>query len=329
MRIAIFDPYLRKFTGDIENWWLSHGHEVKMDRYYDPELVLWADVVWFDTVDNNLTSAMNPGNAILGTKFFENTEIPWDMHEMDLTGKKIIVRPIDIEVWQGHHADYKKFDIVTDCIFIASHIRDLMMLDDRPKASSMKIHTIPCGVDLDKWTYKERGPGKKIGIVAERWVSKGVDYAIQLALKMPDYEFHWLGKDNDYNWEAEYLRDMVATKCPNLILEEDFVADLDAWWEDKNYCLSVSKKEAFGYNIAEAMAKGIKPVIHRFYGADDIWPGLTWVSLDEVVEEITNIEKGNYFYYPNDERDWYRQYLIDHGYTVPQQMEKIDAVLNN
>lgn len=318
MKIALFDPYTPKFTEDMVKWWRDHGHEVRVDRYYDPELVLWADVIWFDTADNNLTSAMSPGDAILGTKFYENQEIPWDMHEMDLTGKKVIVRPIDIEIWQGHHANALKWDIVDDCIFIAPHIRDIMMADSRPQESKMNIHVIPCGVDLERWTYADRKPGKKIGIVAERWVSKGVDYAIQLALALPDYQFHWLGKNNDYHWEHEYLLDKVEKVCPNLILEEDFVEDLDSWWEDKNYVLSCSHKEAFGYNYAEAMAKGIKPVIHKFFGCEELWDKYTWDSLDEAIALITE---------PAYSSEDYRQYLIDKGYTIDGMMERIMKVI--
>jgi len=321
VKIAIFDPYRGRFTNDMVNWWRREGHEVKTDLYYDPELVLWADLVWFDTCDNNIKSATNPGEAILGAKFFNNTEIPWDMHEMDLTGKTIVCRPIDIEVWQGHHADARIWDLVDHCIFIAPHIRDLMMADSRPQESDMKIHVIPCGVELSRWTYKERTPGKKVAIVAERWVSKGTDYIIQLAMMLPTYEFHWLGTDNDYNWEAEYLRDKIAKKCPNIILHEEYVEDLDEWLDDKDYLLSASHKEAFGYSIAEAMAKGIKPIVHEFYGFEPLWgdSGYTWATLQEAYDLITK-----YDYYSSD----YLHYLTKKGYTTDQMMERIMEAIN-
>lgn len=321
MKIALFDPYLLKFTQDMVNWWTANGHEVRIDRYYDPELVIWADVVWFDTCDNNILSATSPGEAILGTKFYDNREIPWDMHEMDLTGKKIIVRPIDIEVWQGHHAHANVWNLVTDCIFIAPHIRDMALQDSRMQGHQMKIHTIPCGLNMSKWKFKVRKPGKKVAIVAERWVSKGVDYAIQIAMKLPMYDFYWLGKNNDYHWEAEYLHDMIKRHVPNLHLEEEFVPDLDAWLDDKDYILSCSKKEAFGYNYAEAMAKGIKPVIHEFFGFEPLWgdSGYTWASIDQAVSMISNKEYDS---------DAYAQYLIDKGYDINSVMTKFMEVIN-
>jgi hypothetical protein len=316
VKIAVFDSYAGKFTGDMCAWWTNHGYEVVRDTNYDPEKAQWADIIWFDTCDNNLLAATNPSQALLAAP---DTKHPWSLHDMDLTGKKVIVRPIDIEVWQGHFAYDNMWNIVDDVIFLAPHIRDLMMADSRPQAGGFQTHVIPAGVDLNRWKFKQRSPGNKVGIVAERWVSKGVDYAIQLARMLPGYEFHWLGKNNDYHWETAYLEDMIKTKCPNLILEEEFVDDLDAWWEDKNYCLSVSKKEAYGYNIAEAMAKGIKPVIHRFYGATAIWPGLTWTDLTQAVDRLTEDNYNSKFY---------RQYLIDHRLDLESMMQSFEKVIN-
>lgn len=320
-RIALFDPYNGKFTNDLLEWWQSHGHEVQRQTYYNPELVDWADVVWFDTCDNNLLSATNPDQALKDEWKYANRVGAWDMHEVDLSHKKVIVRPIDIEVWQGHHAYDHMWDIVDEVIFLAPHIQQIMMADSRPQQGHFKQHVIPCGVNLDRWTFKERQPGNKVGIVAERWVSKGVDLVIQLALKMPDYEFHWLGKNNDYHWQEAYLQDKVKSKCPNLILEEDYVDDLNAWWEDKNFVLSCSYKETYGYNIAEAMAKGIKPVIHRFYGAEAVWPDITWDSIDEAARMLSVHAPYNSAEYP--------KYLTDHHLDLESMMRSFEDVINS
>jgi glycosyltransferase involved in cell wall biosynthesis len=318
----MFDPYLGKFTTDMWEWWKANGYEVKVDRYYDPELVDWADVIWFDTCDNNLFSATNPSEALLDDWRFENRNVPWDIHDHDLSKKKVIVRPIDIEVWQGHHAHDKMWDVVDDCIFIAPHIRTLFLEDSRPHESDMKLHTIPCGVNVDKYGFKVRGHGHQIGIVSEVWESKGVDLVLQIALRLKDidprYEIHWLGKLQDYHWDQKYTSDFIErNKLP--ITFHDWVDSVDEFLEDKNYLLHASKKEAFSYATAEAMAKGIKPVLHHFYGAEDLWPGLTWNSIDTAIFEIT---RGEY------DSQSYRDYLSVMGYTVPDMMNRIEGVIN-
>lgn len=216
MKIAQFDPYNGKFTEDMNIWWRNHGYEVQRQTYYNPELVNWADVVWFETTDNNLLSATNPDQALKDEWKYTNRPGSWDMHEMDLSNKKVIVRPIDIEVWQGHHAYDHMWDVVDDVIFLAPHIQQMMMADSRPQQGNFRQHVIPCGVDLNRWTFKERERGYNIGVVAERWVSKGVDYVIQIAMRLKEiderYQIHWLGKNNDYHWEHEYLRDSIRDR---------------------------------------------------------------------------------------------------------------------
>lgn len=323
MKIAIFDPYLPKFTQDMINWWRAKGHEVEAQRYYNPELAEWADTIWFDTTDNNLASGTNPGSAILDD---EANHFPWNLHDMDLSNKHIICRAIDIEVWQGHFAA-AKWDIIDDLVFIAPHIRNLVDPAALPSPNpKMRIHTIPCAVNLDRYQYAERGTGFDIAVVGERWMSKGSDYILQIALKLKKidtrYKIHWLGKRSDYQWELAYFDDFIEyhelpIEITNWIEGDNAV---DQFLEGKNYLLSASHKEAFGYNIAEAMAKGIKPVIHRFYGAEYLWPGLLWSSIDEAVERITE--------YANYDSASYRQYLIDHGYTLPLMMEQFDAIIN-
>ncbi len=330
MNILLHDPYGMKFTKDMKDWWEAHGHNVEYQRYYNPQLANeWADVIWFDTCDNNIASATNPGQAIVAD---DANYMPWDLHDMDLTGKKVIVRAIDIEVWQGHFsAAY--WDKVDDLIFIAPHIRELVDPDTLTGMhEGLKIQTIPCAVNLDRYTFKEREPGFDIAVVGERWMSKGADYILQIALKLKQidsrYKIHWLGKRSDYQWELAYFDEFIEhNELPIEItnwLEGDNA--VDEFLEGKNYLLSASHKEAFGYNIAEAMAKGIKPIIHRFYGADALWPGLTWTGFDEAISAITGPnEEGTLSYY-NSEK--YRQYLIDHGYDLPSMMARIDKIIN-
>jgi len=59
------------------------------------------------------------------------------------------------------------------------------------------------------------------------------------------------------------------------------------WLDDKAYLLNTSGKEAFCYAVGESMSKGIKPVVHHFYGAEEVWPSrYLWNSVNEAVEQI-------------------------------------------
>lgn len=317
-KIVIFDPYLRKFTGDMEAWWLKEGHEVKMDRYYNPELVGWGDVIWFDTCDNNIHSATNPPKD-------DPDFAGYDMHDMDLAGKQVIVRPIDIEVWQGHqHASI--WDVVDDIIFIAPHIREVFDIPAVPGIrQETNIHTVPCSIDLDRYSFAERGPGFDIAVVSEKWTSKGTDLILQIALKLQSiderYKIHWLGQRSDYPWEYAYFDDFIEHHKLNIeftnILNDG--STVDEFLEGKNYLLHASHKEGFSYATGEAMAKGIKPVVHRFFGADELWPGITWDTIDQAIEQLTNDQYDSASY---------RKYLGDRGFTLPQMMSAFNKIIH-
>lgn len=318
-KIVLFDPNNKKFTADMIQWWESHGHEVQFSQYYNPDLVPDADIIWFDTCDNNLLSAMKPDAALKDEWAYETKKGKWDMHDMDLKDKKVIVRAIDIEVWTGAHAN-EIWDLVDDVIFVAPHIQKLMMADSRPQAGTFKQHVIPCGVNLDRWTFKERERGFNIGVVAELWESKGVDLGLQIAMKLKEidnrYQITWLGKNQMYHWGKAYFDDL-AKDLP-IIHDEEFIEDLNSWWEDKNYVLHCGQKETYTYAVAEAMAKGIKPVFHKYYGAAETWPLITWTSIDEAVKLIMEDAYDS---------SSYRKYLIDHHLDLTSMMDAIDKVI--
>lgn len=322
MNLLIFDPYNKKFSRDMIEWWEGQGHEVTFQQYYNPTLIEAADVIWFETCDNNLKSAMNPDEALQNEWLKDGITVS-DMHKMDLTGKKVIVRPIDIEVWSGHHADERLWDLVDDCIFIAPHIRDIMMADSRPQSSDMKVHVIPHSVNPDKWTFKERKPGFKIAVVSEIWESKGIDYTLQIAYKLkqidPRYHIYYLGKDQQYHWHRFYMEEFIKQNKLNITFV-DWVENLDEWLEDKNYLLNSSIKEAFSAITAEAAAKGIRPVIHAFGGYEPLWgdSGWVWQSIDDAVDMITD---GEY------DSKSYRDYLTKKEFTIEQMMRKIDKII--
>lgn len=321
MKILLFDPYGGKFTQDMQNWWTAHGHEVTYQQYYNPTLIEWADVIYFFTCDNNLKSAMNPSES-LQQDWIKDGVMVSDMHDMDLTGKKVIVHPVDIEVWQGHHADEKLWDLVDEVIFPAPHIQQIFMEDSRTQGHKFNQHVIPFGVNLDKWTFGEHERGFNIGVVAELWESKGVDLGLQIAMKLKDidprYNITWRGPNQMYHWGKAYFDDL-AKDLP-ITHEVEHVEDLNAWWEDKDYVLHCGQKETYTYAVAEAMSKGIKPVMHRYFGADATWPGLTWTSIDEAVNLITEDKYDSHSY---------RQYLLDNHLDLSSMMTVIDKIIRS
>lgn len=321
MRIAIFDPYMPKFSDDFMDYWLTK-HEVKRARYYDPRLVEWADLIWFETCDNNLGTA---SSGMTGPDRQEN----WAFSDLDMTGKRVVVRVIDIEAWYGHH-NGGDWNYVDDVIFIAPHIKTLVERDIDFAATHTRVHVIPCGVNMDRFDFVEKPLGKKIAWICEKWPTKGIDYALQIMALLPkDYELHTIGGWNDrYAWEKAYQEDFIERNKIKFF-DYEWVEDQNEWLADKDFILSCSKKEAFGYSIAEGMSKGLFPLIHHFYGAEHLWAGITWDTVNEPVAVIRHLEdlaKKDPKRVLRVRRD-VRAELPKLGYDLPTMLRKFDEVI--
>ena len=276
-RVVLFDPNCYKFTDDMIEHWEAEGHETKKCLYYDPAFVEWADIIWFETCDNNLAQATNLGEA------------GWKFSEMDMTGKKVICRVIDIEAWCGLHNNVN-WRYVDEVIFIAPHIKKLVEKDVSLKSSCV----IPPGVNMDKFTFRENPVNNKhIAWVAERWFAKGIDYFLQFAAMLykrdPEYKITCVGiwADNATGgWYRAYI-DYFMEQNPMNVEFIEHAPDMNMFLEDVSIVTCFSKKEAFSYAIAEGMSKGCKPIIHNFYGCDAIWPKrFVWNTLDEAVDMV-------------------------------------------
>ena len=104
------------------------------------------------------------------------------------------------------------------------------------------------------------------------------------------------------------------------VVIENWVSDIDKWLEDKNYLISTSISESFSYIIAEAMAKGIKPIIYDSLGVSEIWDAsLSFRTIGEAVEMIQHNS-------PYDSKS-YRK-LIKNRYALKYQIKKIREILS-
>lgn len=274
-KIAIHDTCRWKFSQSLIDHW-QKKHEVKKELYWNPKLTHWADITFFDWVDNSLIRASNPDDEL-----WKNCGKPQPKD------KNIIARCHDIDAWAEHYQRVN-WKWVNHLVFVADHIEKLVRSKiDFPK--NLKIHNIKHGIDLEKYSYRERKGGNKIAWIGRINHHKCLELALQILIANPSYELHALGSPLA-DWEEAYVKDFV--KRNNLkFFHQDSVPDVNKFLEDKHFILLTSFKEAFSYVVGEAMAKGIKPIIHHFYGAEKIWPKkYLWNRVSEVKKILTEYE---------------------------------------
>lgn len=154
---------------------------------------------------------------------------------------------------------------------------------------SVPIYLIYNGLDLEKWTFKERGRGKKIGMACFIHTKKNIPLALQILAALPkDYELHIAGDIQDACL-AEYLVHVSRAMERDVHLYGQIPSrHLNEWWDGMDYCLSTSLSEGNPNNVIEAMAKGIKPIVHCWPGAEDQFPRHLFRTVNEAVALINS-----------------------------------------
>lgn len=275
------------FTEDIAIS-MKRFYEVVVAPAMDEKWKAWADVVWFEWCDQNIVQWSHTDWNIPTVCRLHSYEAFSDM-------------PASVE-WKN----------VRHLVFVAEHIRELFFRKWPQLQNSIETSVIPNGVDISKWTYRKREHGKKIACVGYLNPKKGTELLLLLAHSFPDYEFHVCGQFQDAHIHYDFINQV--SEMPNVWYTPGVQhGQMDEWLDDKDYLLSPSTVESFGFTIAEAMAKGIKPLIRQRAGA--IWHE-TWRTVDDVKTLLSG---------PYESED-YRE-CIQQRYSVETQMAAIESLL--
>jgi len=320
MKIAIFDVENGRFSKYMRDHWRELGHEVKAEGGYNPKLADWADLIYVEWTDGNIQFASKQEWFKGDTREREPRKIKGRKK------KKIVNRMIDIDMWAGHGAgvDWKGVD---ELIFIAPHIQRIAnQRFAEAGINDCSQHLVRLGVDLDKWTFREKREDKvkNIAFVGELWEIKGIDRALRIFIQLikqtdTNWRLHLKGTWPNSNYFYHYNQNLIdSCGIRDLVtFHHEDVEDFNEWYEQMDYLLLASIKEAFSYVTAEAMAKGIKPVIHRFYGAEAIWPEeYIWTTETEAV---------NMFLEDKYEPKKYREY-IEKNYDLKRMLKEMDEI---
>lgn len=300
MKIQLFDSWGGKFSSAIVDHWKAMGHEVEFNGLkYAPEVP--ADVAFFYQADNATQVGVKESNA-----------------------KKIFVQCVDIEVWAGQ-PDGIDWTKVSGVIFMAEHIRQMVK-------TNVPTAIIKPGIDLTKFTLappeRFKDPIRRIAYVVgdgRIWDVKRFDIALQMLhdLRYLEPQYIWqlhvrgtYSSHAQYNAYCKYLESDLKLK-DFVIWHPERVEDMNKWLDDKHYFLLPSTKEAFSYATAEAMAKGIKPVINNWQGSKENWGQFVSNSYMEMLERFVEDKY---------ESEVYRKYVED-NYDQKRYFKQLDEAI--
>jgi len=230
-------------------------------------LVQDAKTIWFEWADDN---------AIRRTNEYADY----------LRNKNVIVRLHAFEAYSGYHHKIN-WSVVNHLIVVSEHIKQKV---SSAIPNNVHIHVIPNGIDISRWDFRERGAGPNIAVVGHFQFGKGSIFLPHIAALLPNHVLHVVGENrvNPNERDGEYFYHMLrVNKLEDRVKFHPQQLNLNQWYEDNgiNYILTPSLAESFHVSTGEAMAKGIKPIIGNFMGAEGLWP------VDNIYNTIIDIPR--------------------------------------
>ena len=267
MRIVVFDSTAvsgegskpvnaAQFSAPTIKGLRAKGHTVVVTNQFDDELAAGADVVWTEWCHNEAFAAAASGAC-----------------------KKLVLRMRGFDVWNP--LDKLKWENVHGLAYESVVLKRIAeerfpFLKDHPN------EVIPAGIDTWRFPFGLRTPSKPVVAMLARAVAdKGFQLAYEWMRRRTDLHLHIALALADLN--PRLVRYLQETKPDNVTIHQDVDAPFFLSVVDPGYLLSASTWETLGYTIAEGMAMGIKPLIHEFPHARELWrPEHLWRSLDDL-----------------------------------------------
>lgn len=186
----------------------------------------------------------------------------------------------------------------------------------------VRIASIPNGVDIEKIQFVPRRPGKKLAFVASARLVKNPALMLQCMARLvqmdSDYKLHIAGDTTELLAEQYLKYQIKELGLSNSVFFDGWQKDIPGWLTDKHYLLVTSFIESQGMGCLEAMASGLRPVIHNFPGAKEIYGSqYLFNTPDQFTRQILS---GQY------DSTEYREF-VERRYSLSRQLLKINEVI--
>ncbi len=292
------DAFLNPVVEQLSRTYCTLKVVVKDMKQID-EGMKWADICWFEWCDDLV---------IYGSRLSQ------------ANNKKVICRLHSYEAFTNN-LRMVYWETIDRVIFVGKPIKDYV-LKQVAQLKGNKTIIIENGVDLNKFTFRTRKKGFKIAYVGYINYKKGPMLLLHafkaVHEKDPRYTLHIAGTYQDRRY-ALYFNQMIEDlHLTDSIKFDGWQSDVNQYLEDKDYIISTSLFETQHMSVMEGMAKGLKPLVHNFYGAKEIYDAsYVWSTINELVDMVTSEH-----YFPKTYR-----LFIEKRYTLENQMGKIKEMM--
>lgn len=231
--------------------YLGRDHEVFVGDF-DRDLVSAADVVWTEWVNEDAVAASHA------------------------PCRRLILRMRGYEVW--HDLSRVQWRTVYALVYESEFLRGVAEARF-PFLKQVRSAVIPSGIGVSAFQFKIRDRGPVAALVARGDPLKGYQLLMEWARRRSDIQLHVTTALP----EPRLVRYLEHTAPSNVHVHG--TVDTARWLDeiDANFLIQASIWETLGYTAAEAMAMGIKPLIHDHPGARSLWPDeFIWRTFDDL-----------------------------------------------
>jgi len=234
---------------------------------------------------------------------------------------KTIVRLHRFEAYCDWPAKVRWENIDTLITVGNTFVKDALLRQVPALEARTRLVVIPNGVNFQKYKYVARPRGKNIACIGYLNARKNPMFLLQCMQKLhyidPQYKLFFAGVFQDAALE-QYIRYMVkALDIADVVFFDGWQDDINGWLEDKHYIVSTSIGEGHPLGLLEGMACGLKPVIHRFPGADQLFPS---EHLFNIAEQFCQQVSDDHY-----EPERYRRF-VEERYSLERQLNSINKL---
>ena len=303
-KIAIVNPWENKFT-DLYIKYFKRNNEVWAGNLQKKnninEILNWADIVW--------SQWCNEWLAAISKKKLDATLVT-HIHSYEI----LVPQLMKNVCWNR----------VDGIMFVADHIKENANHLWPNQIKNIPQKTIYNCVDLNEYPLRKTPKEKNIGYVGYINHKKGVGLLLQCiksAVKYdPEFKLHIAGSFQEIRFEVYMLHLIEQMGLKENIIFHGWVKNVPEWLKTINYIVSTSPWEGCPMNLIEAMACGVKPLIHNWQGAKTLFPEkFIFNTVDEFVSLIMDPEFNSQEY----------RNIVDKDFNAIHNISKIESFLAN
>ncbi len=264
------------------------------------ELMKWSDISWFEWCTDMAAEASKLPKAC-----------------------KNIIRLHRFEAYHNWPSQVRWENVDTLITVGNSFVKEALLKQAPDIEVRTQLVTIPNGVNLGKFKFVDKQRGKNLVCIGYLNMRKNPVMLLQCMQKLhyidPEYKLFFAGTSQNPMLE-QYIRHMVQTlELTDVVFFDGWQEDVNSYLSDKHYIVSASIGESQGMGPLEGMACGLKPVIHNFPGASQIFPPQFLFNISE--EFCEQVISETY------EPESYRRF-VEENYPLKKQISEINKIFN-